>query len=61
VAAVTDNADFDLQAWLDERAAEYGPQPWRPLVNRREATVLANAGMVEGQDFDVYPDRIEEP
>jgi hypothetical protein len=49
-------SDFDLQAWLDDQAAQWPPQPFMPLVNRRDATALDEAGLVEGRDFDVYPD-----
>lgn len=39
---------------------EYDPYAPRPLlVNRRHAVLAREVGMVEGRDFEVYPDLSE--
>lgn len=47
---------FDLRAWLDHIANEPSPPRYPPLVSRTVADHCSAVGMVEGQDFIVYPE-----
>ena len=48
--------DTDLEALKERWAREHklGKAKW--LVNRRQAEALGECGLVEGRDFEIYPD-----